>query len=181
MGPGKIAPTPPPRIYGTSTTTPLEIGPENRSNYPPSNLRTSTNTPPRNRPGNRSNYPPSNWRNFIDYPPPLEIEPPLFRTLATALASISKEALFGIPIPWMCVKCGAVRDAVFSSPNECDKILKIPNDQTEPTDYIAIVVRIRCNTHSQNRKRSSNLAQAHLTLALAASTTPPPKPSVSPK
>ena len=25
----------------------------------------------------------------------------------------------------------------ISSPNECDKILKIPNEQTEPTDYMA--------------------------------------------
>ena len=28
------------------------------------------------------------------------------------IASISKEALFGIPIPWMYFKCGAVRVAV---------------------------------------------------------------------
>ena len=25
----------------------------------------------------------------------------------------------------------------FSSPNECDKILKIPNEQPEPTDYMS--------------------------------------------
>ena len=25
----------------------------------------------------------------------------------------------------------------FQSPNECDKVLKIPNKQTEPTDYTA--------------------------------------------
>ena len=30
-----------------------------------------------------------------------------------------------------------VRFVKISPPNECDKILKIPNEQTEPTDYMA--------------------------------------------
>ena len=50
--PGKALELPPPRIYGTSTTTPpLEIGPENRSN---------DYRPPRNRLGKslQLNYPP---------------------------------------------------------------------------------------------------------------------------
>ena len=34
-----------------------------------------------------------------------------------------------------------VRFVKISPPNECDKILKIPNEQTEPTDYTA-----NCNT-----------------------------------
>ena len=37
----------------------------------------------------------------------------------------------------MYVICSEVRFVEFSSPNECDKILKIPNEQTEPTDYMA--------------------------------------------
>ena len=36
-------------------------------------------------------------------------------------------------MPWMYVLCSEVRYVEFS--NECDKILKIPNEQTEPTDY----------------------------------------------
>ena len=36
----------------------------------------------------------------------------------------------------MYVICSEVRFVEFSSPNECDKILKIPNEQTEPTDYM---------------------------------------------
>ena len=37
----------------------------------------------------------------------------------------------------MDVICSEVRFVKISSPNECDKILKIPNEQTEPTDYMA--------------------------------------------
>ena len=37
----------------------------------------------------------------------------------------------------MHVICSEVRFVEFSSPNECDKILKIPNEQAEPTDYMA--------------------------------------------
>ena len=37
----------------------------------------------------------------------------------------------------MYVICSEVRFVKISSPNECDKILKIPNEQTEPTDYMA--------------------------------------------
>ena len=37
----------------------------------------------------------------------------------------------------MYVICSEVRFVEISSPNECDKILKIPNEQTEPTDYMA--------------------------------------------
>ena len=37
----------------------------------------------------------------------------------------------------MDVICSEVRFVEISSPNECDKILKIPNEQTEPTDYMA--------------------------------------------
>ena len=37
----------------------------------------------------------------------------------------------------MYVICSEVRFVEFSSPNECDKILKFPNEQTEPTDYMA--------------------------------------------
>ena len=37
----------------------------------------------------------------------------------------------------MYVICSEVRSVEISSPNECDKILKIPNEQTEPTDYMA--------------------------------------------
>ena len=95
----KIAPTTPPRIYGTSTTTPprnrpgkslqlpppLEFTEHQQLPPPPSKSKsarkiapttppriygTSTTTPPRNRPGNRSNYPPSNLRNINNYPPP---------------------------------------------------------------------------------------------------------------
>ena len=35
------------------------------------------------------------------------------------------------------VICSAVRFVKISSPNECDKILKILHEKTEPTDYIA--------------------------------------------
>ena len=44
---------------------------------------------------------------------------------------------YGLHIPWMYVICSEVRFVKISSPNECDKIAKIPNEQTEPTDYIA--------------------------------------------
>ena len=113
MGPGKSHTNyPPPRIYGgTSTPTPpLEIGPENRSNYPPSNLRNINAYPlARNRPGkslqlppprppleigpeNRSNYPPSNLRNSSSTTPPLEIEPPFSKPwLRPCCGSISNE------------------------------------------------------------------------------------------
>ena len=37
----------------------------------------------------------------------------------------------------MYVICSEVRFVEISPPNECDKILKIPNKQTEPTDYMA--------------------------------------------
>ena len=37
----------------------------------------------------------------------------------------------------MYVICSEVRFVEISSPNECDKILKIRNEQTEPTDYMA--------------------------------------------
>ena len=33
--------------------------------------------------------------------------------------------------------CSEVSFVEISSPNECDKILKIPNEQTEPTDFMA--------------------------------------------
>ena len=39
--------------------------------------------------------------------------------------------------------CSEVRFVEISSPNECDKILKILNEQTEPTDYMA-----NCSTDS---------------------------------
>ena len=37
----------------------------------------------------------------------------------------------------MYVICSDVSFVEISSPNECDKILKIQNEQTEPTDYTA--------------------------------------------
>ena len=37
----------------------------------------------------------------------------------------------------MYVICSEERFVEISSPNECDKILKIPNEQMEPTDYMA--------------------------------------------
>ena len=37
----------------------------------------------------------------------------------------------------MYVICSDVSFVEISSPNECDKILKIQNEQTEPTDYMA--------------------------------------------
>ena len=37
----------------------------------------------------------------------------------------------------MDVICSEVRFVEISSPKECDKILKTPNEQTEPTDYMA--------------------------------------------
>ena len=40
-------------------------------------------------------------------------------------------------MPWMDVICSEVRFMEISSPSKCDKILKIPNEQTEPTDYMA--------------------------------------------
>ena len=43
----------------------------------------------------------------------------------------------------MYVICSEVRFVEISSPNECDKILKITNEQTEPTDYMA-----NCSTDS---------------------------------
>ena len=44
----------------------------------------------------------------------------------------------------MYVICSEVRFVEFSSLNECDKILKTPNEQTEPTDYMA-----NCSTDSE--------------------------------
>ena len=38
---------------------------------------------------------------------------------------------------WMYVIYSEVRFVEISPPNECDKILKIPNERTEPTDYMA--------------------------------------------
>ena len=63
-----------PRI--TSSTTPLEIGPENSINYPPPLEFTEPHRLPPLEigPENSINYPPSNSRNLIDYPP-LEIGP----------------------------------------------------------------------------------------------------------
>ena len=37
----------------------------------------------------------------------------------------------------MYVICSEEHFVEISSPNECDKILKIPNEQTEPTDNMA--------------------------------------------
>ena len=37
----------------------------------------------------------------------------------------------------MYIICSEARFVKISSPNECDKILKIPNEQTEPKDYMA--------------------------------------------
>ena len=37
----------------------------------------------------------------------------------------------------MYVICSEERFVEISSPNECDKILKILKEQTEPTDYMA--------------------------------------------
>ena len=84
----------PPRIYGTSSTTPLEIGwktapitppleftPSKSAGkllqLPPSNLRNFT-TPPRNRLENCSNYPPLEFQKIFG-------RTTLFKTLATAL------------------------------------------------------------------------------------------------
>ena len=50
---------------------------------------------------------------------------------------VSRKRLYGLHIPWMYVICSEVRFVEISSPNECDKILKIRNEQTEPTDYMA--------------------------------------------
>ena len=36
--------------------------------------------------------------------------------------------------------CNEVRYVKYTSPNEGDKILKIPNEQTEPTDSTAIYI-----------------------------------------
>ena len=47
----------------------------------------------------------------------------------------------------MYVICSEVRFVEISSPNECDKILKIPNEQTEPTDYMA-----NCSTDDKMTK-----------------------------
>ena len=41
----------------------------------------------------------------------------------------------------MYVICSEVRFVEFPSPNECDKILKIPNEQTEPTGYMANCIK----------------------------------------
>ena len=52
--------------------------------------------------------------------------------------------------------CSEVRFVEFSSPNECDKILKIPNEQTEPTDYMA-----NCSTDAReiaNKTYSTEMA-----------------------
>ena len=55
--------------------------------------------------------------------------------------SISKETFYGLHIPWMYDICSKERFVEISSPNECDKILKIPNEQSEPTDYMANCIR----------------------------------------
>ena len=46
----------------------------------------------------------------------------------------------------MYVICSEVSFVKISSPNECDKILKIRNEQTEPTDYMA-----NCSTDLDTR------------------------------
>ena len=58
------------------------------------------------------------------------------------MASISKEALFVLTIPWMYVTCCAVRCANFSSPHDCDKILKIPDNTRSLWKISQIVVGI---------------------------------------
>ena len=49
------------------------------------------------------------------------------RSILSKLEVFSKETLYGLHIPWMYVIC-SVRLVKISSPNECDKILKIPNE-----------------------------------------------------
>ena len=80
----------PPRIHGTSSTTPLEIGAGKLLQLPPSNSRNfidyppppsksgRENYPPRNRAGKLLQLPASNSRNFIDYPPPRNRSEPPF-------------------------------------------------------------------------------------------------------
>ena len=41
---------------------------------------------------------------------------------------VSRKTLYGLHIPWMYVICSEVLFVKISSPNECDKILKIPNE-----------------------------------------------------
>ena len=57
-------------------------------------------------------------------------------------------------MPWMYVIYSEVRFVEISPPNECDKILKIPNEQTEPTDYMANFstdsLLYRCNIYFYN-------------------------------
>ena len=67
----------------------------------------------------------------------------------------------------MYVICSEERFVEISSPNECDKILKIPNKQTEPTDYTAncskkiqyniiIIIFIYLYLHNVRRIRDNN-------------------------
>ena len=54
----------------------------------------------------------------------------------------------------MYVICSEVRFVEISSPNECDKILKIPNEQTEPTDYMA-----NCSTDGKMNMRTKMMKE----------------------
>ena len=47
----------------------------------------------------------------------------------------------------MYVICSGVSFVEISSPNECDKILKIQNEQTEPTDYTANYITDRLSSN----------------------------------
>ena len=71
IGP-KTPSTTPPRIHGTSSTTPpLEIGPKTPSTPPPRIHGTSSTTPPRrNRAENSINYPPLEFTEPHRLPPP---------------------------------------------------------------------------------------------------------------
>ena len=60
-----------------------------------------------------------------------------FCFIRSILSELEVSTLYGLHIPWMYVICSEVRFVEISLPNECDKILKIPNEQTEPTDYMA--------------------------------------------
>ena len=47
-----------------------------------------------------------------------------------------------LTIPWMYVKCFGVRCVNFSSPHNCDKILKIPDNARSPWKIWQVVVGI---------------------------------------
>ena len=61
----------PPRIHGTSSTTPLEIGPENSINYPPRIHGTSSTTPPPSKSGRKTllQLPPLEFTELHRLPP----------------------------------------------------------------------------------------------------------------